>query len=344
MGAGAAAVHAGDAGGALARPPRLRRALCVGIDAYEGSARLGGCVADARMWAAQLEALGFERVDLLLDARATEDGIRRALTELVASGGPGDALVFQYAGHGTFFRDEDGDDEDGQDEALVPVDFHRGAILLDDEQFRLFDQLPTGASLTCFYDCCHSGTMARFAIQSMLQEARSLDRVDDVRPRFIDPTPAMWAEYERRRERRRERGLVRRGVRDRSANKAVVFSACRDDEVALERGGQGVFTSRVARLLGDAYRRGVSNAEFMRQITEAFGARPSQHPGLDCAPQAEGRALLRPAGGSAPRPKRGRKNGARPRTHAALHDTLHQLPRAELLAVIQEASALLSDG
>jgi hypothetical protein len=358
----AAPAKAAGAAATGARRPRLRRALCVGINAYKGDARLNGCVADARLWAKHFDALGFEHVDLILDDQATEAELRRALTELVASGGPGDALVFQYAGHGAFFRDRDGDDEDGQDEALVPVDFDRGGILLDDEQFRIYDQLAEGASLTCFYDCCHSGSMARFAIQSMLQEARTGAAVEEVRPRFIDPTPEMWAEYQRRRDDRRTRGAPKRGVRNRDALKAVVFSACRDDEVALERGGQGVFTGAVAKLLGDAVREGTTNAEFMRRITRAFGAAPSQHPGLDCAPHAEARPLLHPAA-SGGKPAKPAKSAAKPGAKAnggnggnggsaphdsretlpeALHETLHHLPRAGLLALIQEASTLLT--
>jgi hypothetical protein len=112
----------------------------------------------------------------------------------------------------------------------------------------------------------------------------------------------------------------------------------------------------------------MTNAEFMRRITRAFGSAPSQHPGLDCAPHAEARALLHPTAGATAgptaKPAKAGKSGAKPAAKAnggnggngshgshgsrdalpeALHETLHQLPRAELLALIQEASTLLTE-
>ncbi len=298
-------VEHGENGGSPAEAPAVhtdsraggrKLALCVGIDRYPGNARLNGCVNDAKLWARRLGELGF-RTRMLLDGQATEAGITTALTDLVRAGRRGDVLVFQFAGHGTHFADLDSDDADGQDEAVVPVDFQAGSghFLLDDEQFAIYQQLREGAALTSFYDCCHSGNMARVFIDAMLGARGG----GDLRPRFIDPTPKMVAEYRRRRaDGRAGRGM--RALRDPESLNAAIFSACRDDELAMEQNGQGVFTGHATRMLRAAFARGVTNQAFHGQIAAAFSAAGTQHPGLDGSTAARGRVLLQPLGAGAP--------------------------------------------
>jgi hypothetical protein len=76
-------------------------------------------------------------------------------------------LVFQFAGHGTQLPDADADEEDpggvDQDEALCPFDHVSGEYIVDDDLAALFMALPQGVNLTCFIDCCHSGTICRIA-------------------------------------------------------------------------------------------------------------------------------------------------------------------------------------
>ena len=136
-----------------------RRAFCVGIDSYQ-KAPLMGCVADARRWADTLRGMSFD-VDLLDEADATREGIVAHLTELIGGSRRGDVLVFQYAGHGTWMEDLDGDEPDGRDEALCPIDHHTGAYIIDDDLGAIWDLIPEGVNVTCFMDCCHSGTINR---------------------------------------------------------------------------------------------------------------------------------------------------------------------------------------
>ena len=277
-------------------PARLLRALCVGINAYPGDARLSGCVNDANDWGRLFKGLGFDRVDLLADHDATQERLRRELRDLVCSGGPGDVLVFQYSGHGTFFQDQSGplsDEDDGRDEAIVPVDFDHGKFILDDELFAIFGELQDGAALTCFFDCCHSGSISRFVVTNLAREVRE-SRDDDVRARFIDPTPAMVAEY--RAQRSAAGGRRARSLHASDDLKAVVFAACRDDEVALESAGHGKFTRLVTPMVAAAFDSATSNDDFQTQIAGAFGAGSSQNPALDCASGARGRPLFRIGG------------------------------------------------
>ncbi len=164
-----------------------RRALCVGIDRYPTPEhRLAGCVADARMWADALSRLGFT-ASLLLDEQATREAIDRELLALVNTSVPGDVIVFQYAGHGTHVPDLNGDDEDGEDESLCPVDFATGALYIDDDVAAAFARIPDGVNMTCFMDCCHSGTNSRFAVGTPPTDGSRSGK--DERKRYVKATP-----------------------------------------------------------------------------------------------------------------------------------------------------------
>src|SRR5262249_11783545 len=141
---------ASKAATSVVTPRGRHRAICVGIDAYDAPNRLAGCVNDAKDWAAALQALGFETW-LLLDQQATYDGILGVMKDLVDRAHPGDVLVFQYAGHGTRVPDVDGDETSGRDSALCPIDFPTGRFLIDDDVRAVFQHLPDGVNLTCFF-------------------------------------------------------------------------------------------------------------------------------------------------------------------------------------------------
>jgi hypothetical protein len=266
-----------------------KRALCIGIDEYP-TAALSGCVADAHLWHDTLRARGFKS-SLLVNHEATRAGILSAIEQLLTSSKPGEVLVIQYSGHGTTIPDESGDDADGNDQAVCPFDFADGRLLVDDDVAKLFKQLPSGVSLTCFFDCCHSGTITRFAIGDSTGAHGGANR----KARFVKATPDIIKKH---REFRQSRNLsFMSGPRAFSASRGpvgmreVVFSACRSEEVAFESDGQGEFTRRAIPLLtqGSA----MSNSEFQSRVEQAFGAQPAQHPILDCAPEVKDRAMFR---------------------------------------------------
>lgn len=63
------------------------------------------------------------------------------------------------AGHGGQTKDLDGDEEDGYDEVIYPVDFRQVGHITDDEMHRiLVKPLQPGTRLTAIFDSCHSGT------------------------------------------------------------------------------------------------------------------------------------------------------------------------------------------
>lgn len=72
---------------------------------------------------------------------------------------PNDALFFHYSGHGGRAKDLDGDEEDGFDETIYPLDHERAGIILDDTMHDIMvRRLPPGCRLTAIFDSCHSGT------------------------------------------------------------------------------------------------------------------------------------------------------------------------------------------
>ncbi|HEX7088428.1 MAG TPA: caspase family protein [Vicinamibacterales bacterium] len=250
-----------------------RVALCVGIDAY-ADAPLAGCVADARRWADTLTALGFTP-HFLLDREATRAAILDRLEALVVSATPGDVVVFMFAGHGTQVPDEDGDERDRKDEALCPVDYGDGRLLIDDDLAPVMDRVPPRVNLTCFIDCCHSGTSTRLA----------LDAPDDERVRRLVLPPSVVAAHRRFRAGRRKP--------PRRARPEVLFAACRPGELAWETGGHGDFTRKATARLRDAALI-ATNEEFNDQVAAAFGPAPRQHPTLTCTASAKRRRLLAP--------------------------------------------------
>lgn len=266
-----------------------RLALCVGIDAYPAPEhRLSGCVNDARNWQRALTAMDFD-TRLLLDADASRATLERELNRLVGQSRSGDVIVFQYSGHGTQAPDLNGDENDNIDEALCPVDFASGALYIDDDIAQLFARIPDGVNMTCFMDCCHSGTNSRFAVGLSPGE---ITRPPDTKARFVTLTPEMIEAHRRFRQQSRSASRpASSGGTERMRD--VKFSACLDHQVALESGGNGDFTRRATKVLAAGIA-GLSNDGFLRRIVTEFGSGARQDPMLDCADDARPDAFLQP--------------------------------------------------
>jgi metacaspase-1 len=142
------------------------RALLVGINEYPGQP-LRGCVNDVMDMAKFLvEKCNFASDDirLLVDARATTDGIRDRLGWLLTGLSPNDRILFHYSGHGAIFsrRNSQGQVIDKQD-TICPVDFDWSrdhAILASDFQ-KMFATIPSGTHFVFVSDSCNSGDLAR---------------------------------------------------------------------------------------------------------------------------------------------------------------------------------------
>jgi hypothetical protein len=257
--------------------PPLRAALCVGIDDYASPYELFGCARDARAWATTLAGLGFDTTTLT-NHHATRAAILEGLAALVVRAAPGDSVVFQFAGHGTQVDDLDADERDGKDEALCPFDWGAGALIIDDDLRAVLGKLASGASCTCFMDCCHSGTITRLVRRK--PGPKSVAR----RPRFLPESAALNRAFARARE-----GADRRSEPDEGPE--ILFAACQAEEVAHETDEGGDFTTRALPLLAGAAG-GWTNQQFLDAVLEAFGERALQRPRLDCAPAASRQRFL----------------------------------------------------
>ncbi|MCL7039741.1 hypothetical protein MKW94_027493 [Papaver nudicaule] len=156
-----------------------KRAVLVGCN-YQGTkAELKGCINDVkRMYQSLVDKYGFaeEDITVLIDTddsclQPTGKNIRKALSDLIRSGEPGDVLFFHYSGHGTRLPAETGEDDDtGYDECIVPTDMN----LITDDDFRAYvDQVREGCRITIVSDSCHSGGLIDEAKEQIGESTRS---------------------------------------------------------------------------------------------------------------------------------------------------------------------------
>ncbi|CAN7432647.1 caspase family protein [Rhizobium sp. LjRoot30] len=148
------------------------RALLIGIGDYEKLPErmfLHGPVNDvAAMKTLLTGTLGFkpESIKVLLDKEATRSAMIAAAEEwLVAGTKPGDRVYFYYSGHGLQVKDDNGDEEDGLDEAIATYDITPGEsdwtnIIRDDDIQALTEKMKD-RMVTLIIDACHSGTLSR---------------------------------------------------------------------------------------------------------------------------------------------------------------------------------------
>lgn len=98
---------------------------------------------------------GLEHFPNLRHYDATSASIVAALKWLAIDAQPGDRLWFSFSGHGVQLQDQDGDEFDGMDEALLGSDM---VNIVDDDILAILEKIPPGARLTGLIDACHSGT------------------------------------------------------------------------------------------------------------------------------------------------------------------------------------------
>jgi hypothetical protein len=90
----------------------------------------------------------------------TRYNIHMAMVWLVQGCQPGDSLVFHYSGHGSQQRDYAGEEQDGYNETICPIDFETQGMIVDNEiNDTIVKPLPYGVRLNAIIDACHSGTV-----------------------------------------------------------------------------------------------------------------------------------------------------------------------------------------
>lgn len=147
--------------------PRERHAVLIGINYVNDSqARLYGCINDAVQTKYFLQdAFGYpeDNITVLRDDTyedaipPTMSNILSYLTQLVNMSESCEEIWVHYSGHGTQVTDNDGDEEDGMDEVIIPSDYKESGIIRDDVLFAILSKSKCRTYLVM--DCCHSGSI-----------------------------------------------------------------------------------------------------------------------------------------------------------------------------------------
>ena len=155
-----------------------KRAFLVGISHYDTALtgyqwnNING-VEDVNLLSPILKNQGFT-VSALIDEQATYQNITDQLSSFVNKTKKGDIVYLHFSTHGQPVEDINGDEEDGWDEAIVPIDaykqYRKGVYegknhLLDDQLNAIVKKLRTkigfSGILYVVIDACHAGTSSR---------------------------------------------------------------------------------------------------------------------------------------------------------------------------------------
>ncbi|NUM31518.1 MAG: caspase family protein [Bacteroidetes bacterium] len=163
----------------IAAQAQSKVALIVAIGNYEPSTGWSSISSqnDVPLIKAALIKQGFAEKDILVirDAQATKEGILKAIDEhLIAKSTKDGIAVFHYSGHGQQVIDDNGDEIDGYDEALVSYNanmryqkgIYEGQNHLRDEELgakmdKLRLKIGSKGNVMVVLDACHSGTGTR---------------------------------------------------------------------------------------------------------------------------------------------------------------------------------------
>lgn len=158
---------------------QTKRALIIGISDY-GNAKedqnkwsnISGAN-DVMLLTPLFKQQGY-KVTTLADAQATYSNIIGALKKIAKESQKGDLVYLHFSMHGQPFEDLNGDETDGWDEALIPVDaqmqytegkYEGKKHLVDDELetyiTKIRSKIGTSGELFVVLDACHSGTESR---------------------------------------------------------------------------------------------------------------------------------------------------------------------------------------
>jgi uncharacterized caspase-like protein len=239
-----------------------KKALLVGINKYPNNP-LNGCVNDVLLMESVLSQLDFT-VQILVDNNATKVNILRGLEALFKDSEKDDCLVFHYSGHGSQVPDISGDEEDGLDECLLPIDFSWDNVILDDDINALLQKHVNGAHVEIILDACHSGSGTR----NVLLSAKPTTTVS----RFVQPPREIF---------RHITNAVGIKINNIQLKDVVTWSGCKDNQTSADAciNGMynGAFTFALAQSVSNSRK---STLQKVRTYMKAHGY--DQIPQLTC--------------------------------------------------------------
>lgn len=143
------------------------RALLLGLNysQSENEVELSGCINDVLNMESYLSKRGISDITKITDDmdydKLTWSNIILLLNRVCIESWKDnlDVFIFHYSGHGRQVKDLDGDEEDGYDEGIVPVDYNKYGTITDDVLNEIFTSFNPMTRIVCIFDCCHSGTI-----------------------------------------------------------------------------------------------------------------------------------------------------------------------------------------
>ncbi|KAK4488565.1 hypothetical protein RD792_004331 [Penstemon davidsonii] len=208
-------------------PHGRKKAVIVGISYRYSRHELKGCINDAKcMKHLLMNKFRFPEASILMLTEEeidpyripTKSNLRMALYWLVQGCQPGDSLVFHYSGHGSRQRNYNGDEVDGFDETLCPLDFETQGMIVDDEiNASIVRPLPHGVKLHAIIDACHSGTVLDLPFLCRMNRSGQY----------------IWEDH-------RPRSGVWKGT---NGGEAISFSGCDDDQTSADTSALSKITS-----------------------------------------------------------------------------------------------------
>lgn len=140
-------------------------------------------------------------------------------------------------------RDLDGDEEDGYDETILPMDYRTAGQIVDDEMHRiLVKPLPAGVHFTILFDSCHSGTAMDLPyIYNPYGQLES--SVGHSGPKFRVPTSSMdllgmgfsLLMSETKKHKKSKKSKRPQQVQSKASFADVImFSGCKDDQCSVD--------------------------------------------------------------------------------------------------------------
>ncbi len=185
-------------------------------------------------------------ITVLLNEQATKKGITDALEALKNKVSEGDVVVIHYSGHGQQIFDDNEDEIDGLDEAIVPYDAfvkysynYTGQNHIRDDEIgnmvaRFRNKLGKNGQLLLLMDSCHSGTATRGGITRGGEGA------------FIPPD---WKPHTK--DKTKGSGLFERVKVEAEAAPFVLISGSSANELNYEYNGTGSLSYSFSRALNE---------------------------------------------------------------------------------------------
>ncbi|KAJ6164956.1 Metacaspase-1 [Penicillium chermesinum] len=263
-----------------------RKALLIGINYFGQKGQLRGCINDVKNMSSYLnQNFGYAREDMVIltddqqnpMSQPTKANILRAMHWLVKDAQPNDSLFFHYSGHGGQTPDLDGDEEDGYDEVIYPVDFRNAG--------HIPSSIPAtpGSALDLPYIYSTSGVLkepnlAKEAGQGLLGVVQAYARGDmgsmvSTAMGFIKKATKGDEAYERTKQTKTSPADV------------IMWSGSKDDQTSQDAQIAGQATGAMSWAFIAALRKNPqqSYVQLLNSIRDELAAKYSQKPQLSCS-------------------------------------------------------------